>query len=250
MSGHSHWARIKHKKGATDAKRGRLWSKLMRAVILAARSGGDPKMNLKLEYAVEKAKGANVPKDTIERGIKKGTGELEGEQYEEVILEAYGPGGIAIIIEVLTDNRNRTVGEMRVILEKGGGNMAGAGAVSFQFERKGLITIDASKAAEDAVLEVALEHGAENVATAVGFHEVTCSVPDFIKLSKALGAKFPLESSDLCYVPTSRVPVEREDKARKLMNLLSVIDEHEDVQHVFANYEFSDEITAALETAE
>ena len=246
MSGHSHWARIKRKKGAADAKRATAWSKLIRAVTVAARDGG----GLKLEYAIEKAKQANCTKDTIERAIKKGTGELEGEHLESMVLEGYGPGGVAIIVEGLTDNRIRILAEMRNIFEKGGGSLAGTNAVAFQFERKALFTIAAEGVTEDAVLEAGLDAGADNVALAIDVFEVTSAVKDFAAVSRALGAKFKLASADLVFLPTSRVPVTHADKARRLMGLLGSIDEHADVQNVYSNYELPDDVAAALEASE
>src|SRR5438477_10385446 len=164
MSGHSHWATIKHKKGAIDAKRGKLWSKLSRAIIIAAKhGGGDPTMNLKLRYAIDKAREVSMPKDNIERAIKRGTGEVEGLQFEELTYEGYGPGGVALLVDVLTDNRNRTNGEVRKIFERSGGKMGSAGNVAYLFERKGVFSVDARSQDEDALLEVALEAGAEDV---------------------------------------------------------------------------------------
>ena len=251
MAGHSHWARIKHKKGAADAKRGKLWSKLIRAVMMAARQGGgDPKHNLKLEYAIVKAKESNVPKDTIVRAIKKGTGELEGESIEETLLEGYGPGGVAIIIEALTDNRNRVLAEMRNVFEKGGGSLAGTNAVAYQFERKGLFAIAAAGVEEDAVLEAALEAGADNVSRADDVFEVTCAVQDFAAVARALSEKFTLASSDLAYLPTSRVPLNEEAQTRRLLGLLETIEDNDDVQHVYANYDLPPAVAAALESTE
>src|SRR5689334_15365819 len=158
MSGHSHWATIKHKKGATDAKRGKLFSKLSRAIIIAARhGGGDPEMNLKLRYAIDKARSVSMPKDNIDRAIKRGTGEMEGLTFEEVLYEGYGPGGVAILVDVLTDNRNRTAGEIRKTFERGGGKLGSAGCVAYLFERKGLFSIDASAADEDTLMGIALD---------------------------------------------------------------------------------------------
>src|SRR4051794_40882065 len=162
MSGHSHWATIKHKKGAIDAKRGKLWSKLSRAIIIAARNGGgDPEMNLKLRYAIDKARQVSMPKDNIERAVKRGTGEMEGVIFEEILYEGYGQGGVAIMVETLTDNRNRTNGEIRKIFERGGGKMGGAGCVGYLFERKGLFTVKAKGNDEDKLMEIALEAGAD-----------------------------------------------------------------------------------------
>src|SRR6266446_3144672 len=160
MSGHSHWATIKHKKGAIDAKRGKLFSKLSRAIIIAARhGGGDPETNLKLRYAIDKARQVSMPKDNIERAVKRGTGEMEGLTFEEILYEGYGPGGVAILVDVLTDNRNRTTSEIRKIFERSGGKMGGAGCVGYLFERKGLFSVDANTTNEDALLSIALDAG-------------------------------------------------------------------------------------------
>src|SRR5579884_2445626 len=164
MSGHSHWATIKHKKGAIDAKRGKLFSKLSRAIIIAARhGGGDPEMNLKLRYAIDKARSVSMPKDNIERAIKRGTGDMEGAVFEEITYEGYGPGGVAILVDVLTDNRNRTAGEIRKIFEKGGGKMGSAGNVAYLFERKGIIAVPASATDEDTLMGIILEAGADDL---------------------------------------------------------------------------------------
>src|ERR1700730_18289960 len=161
MSGHSHWATIKHKKGAIDARRGKLWSKLSRAIIIAARhGGGDPTMNLKLRYAIDKARSVSMPKDNIERAVKRGTGEVEGLIFEEITYEGYGPGGVAVLVDVLTDNRNRTAGEIRKIFDRSGGKMGSAGCVGYLFERKGIFTIDAAATDEDALMTIALDAGA------------------------------------------------------------------------------------------
>jgi YebC/PmpR family DNA-binding regulatory protein len=175
MSGHSHWATIKHKKGAIDAKRGKLFSKLSRAIIIAARhGGGDPETNLKLRYAIDKARQVSMPKDNIERAVKRGTGELEGLTFEEVTYEGYGPGGVAILVEVLTDNRNRTTSEIRKIFERSGGKMGSAGCVAYLFERKGLFSIDAQATDEDALLSIALDAGADDLKRAGSTFDVTC----------------------------------------------------------------------------
>src|SRR5271157_1625479 len=164
MSGHSHWATIKHKKGAVDAKRGKLWSKLSRAIIIAARhGGGDPNMNLKLRYAIDKARQVSMPKDNIERAIKRGTGDMEGMTFEEITYEGYGPGGVAILVDVLTDNRNRTAGELRKTFEKSGGKIGSAGNVGFLFERKGVFSVDVSATDEDTLMGIALEAGADDL---------------------------------------------------------------------------------------
>src|SRR5438874_10107399 len=175
MSGHSHWATIKHKKGATDAKRGKLWSKLSRAIIIAARhGGGDPNMNLKLRYAIDKAREVSMPKDNIERAIKRGTGEVEGMTFEEITYEGFGSGGVAILVDVLTDNRNRTSGEVRKIFERAGGNMGSAGCVGYLFERKGVFLVAPDGKDEDTLLGIALEAGAEDMKPAGHNFEILC----------------------------------------------------------------------------
>src|SRR6516165_2003421 len=187
MSGHSHWATIKHKKGAIDAKRGKLFSKLSRAIIIAARSGGgDPNMNLKPRYAIDKARQVSMPKDNIERAIKRGTGELEGMHYEEITYEGFGPGGVAIMVDVLTDNRNRTAGEIRKIFERGGGKMGSAGNVAHLFERKGVFTVPAEGADEDALMELALDAGAEDLQRDGPAFQITCEPAAFNKVQEAL----------------------------------------------------------------
>src|SRR5262249_28308786 len=187
MSGHSHWATIKHKKGAVDAKRGKLWSKLSRAIIIAAKhGGGDPNMNLKLRYAIDKAREVSMPKDNIERAIKRGTGEVEGLVFEEITYEGFGPGGVAILVEVLTDNRNRTNREVRKIFERGGGNMGSAGCVGYLFDRKGAFSVDANGADEDALMGIALDAGADDLKRSGSTFEITCEPAQFNKVQEAL----------------------------------------------------------------
>src|SRR4051812_45308524 len=189
MSGHSHWATIKHKKGAIDAKRGKLWSKLSRAIIIAARhGGGDPTMNLKLRYAIDKAREVSMPKDNIERAIKRGTGDMEGQQFEELTYEGFGPGGVAILVDVLTDNRNRTAGEVRKIFERSGGKMGSAGNVAFLFERKGVIGIEVSATDEDALMGIALDAGAEDIKRHGETFEVVCDAASFSQVKAAIEA--------------------------------------------------------------
>lgn len=249
MSGHSHWARIKHKKALVDARRGKNQSKLVKAVMSAARQGGgDIKHNLKLLYAVEKAKAGNVNKDTIERAIKKGTGELEGEVIEETTFEGYGPGGVAILIEALTDNRNRSVHELKKIFEKGGGSLAAANAVAFLFERKGLLSVPREGTTEDAVLEAALEAGADEMKPADDVFEVTCAFGDFLRVREALEKKFKLASSDIAWIPKTITPVDEKD-GRKLLTLLDNLEEHDDVQNVFANYDLPKSLTEAMSSS-
>src|ERR1700722_4664933 len=187
MSGHSHWATIKHKKGAVDAKRGKLWSKLSRAIIIAARhGGGDPNMNLKLRYAIDKARQVSMPKDNIERAIKRGTGDMEGMTFEEITYEGIGPGGVAILVDVVTDNRNRTGGEVRKIFERGGGKMGSAGAVAYLFDRKGLFTVNADGQDEDTLMGIALDAGAEDMKRSGNQFEITSDPTSFNQVQEAL----------------------------------------------------------------
>src|SRR6266446_5861715 len=189
MSGHSHWATIKHKKGAIDAKRGKHFSKLSRAIIIAARhGGGDPEMNLKLRYAIDKARQASMPKDNIERAVKRGTGEMEGITLEEITYEGFGPGGVAILVDVLTDNRNRTTGEIRKIFERGGGNMGSAGCVAYLFERKGVLTVAASAVDEDTLLAIVLDAGADDLKREGDVFAITCDPTSFNQVQEALQA--------------------------------------------------------------
>src|SRR5215212_7428820 len=207
MAGHSHWSKIKRAKGANDAKRGKIWSKIARKIIIAARNGGDPRDNLNLRYTIEEAKAANMPKDTIEKAIKKGTGELGGENYENITYEGYAPGGVAIFIEALTNNRSRTAPDLRSIFEKNGGNLATSGAVAFQFTKQGVITIKSDAVAEDALLEAALE--ADAVRNEGEVFEVITSPTAYLKVKEALAAaNIPSEASEITYMPTSTVPVD------------------------------------------
>ena len=248
MAGHSHWAGIKHKKAAVDKKRGKLWSKLARNIISAARlGGGDLESNLRLKYAVEKAKAANMPKDTIERNIKKGSGELEGESFEELVYEGYGPNGVAVIIEALTDNRNRTAPEIRKLFEKTGGKMGGPGSVARFFDKKALFTVDPEKISEDKLMEVSLECGAEDLRNQGSIFEVLADPAEFVSVKQALEeAGVPLESADLSQIPNLTVDVDA-DTARKVLRLLDGLDDHDDVQGAWANFEVSDEIMKELQ---
>jgi YebC/PmpR family DNA-binding regulatory protein len=237
MAGHSHWAKIKRAKGANDAKRGKVWSKIARKIIIAARGGGDPRDNLNLRYTIDEAKAANMPKDTIEKAILKGTGELGGENYESATYEAYAPGGIALMIEALTNNRARTAPELRSIFEKHGGNLAASGAVSFQFTRQGLITIKSTDVEEDRLLELALEAGAEDVKNEDEYYVVVTSPTDFLKVKDALSAvAIPIEASEITNNPTSTIPIDAE-KAQKLLKLIDVLEDNDDVQTVSHNAE-------------
>jgi len=248
MSGHSHWAGIKYKKAANDAKRGKLWSKISRMIIVAAKNGGgDPEANLALRYAMDKAKAANMPKDTIEKAIKKGTGELGGVHYEEVLYEGYAPGGIAVMVEGLTDNRNRTGPEIKKIFEKRGGSLGASGCVSWMFSKKGLITVDAKAIGEDDLLEIALSAGAEDLQNTGQLYEITCQPSAFESLKKALEAqKIPLSSAEIAMVPQSNVKIADEETARKILNLMEDFEDHDDVQNVYANFDIPDAILARI----
>ena len=248
MSGHSHWARIKHKKGVTDSRRGRLWSKLARNVIVAARhGGGDPSANLSLRYAIDKAKQANMPKDTIENAVKKGAGGAEGANYETIYYEGYGPGGVAILAEALTDNRNRTAPEIKKVFERHGGNVGAAGSVKWMFASKGQITVAASAADEDKIAEIALENGADDYAKVEDAWEITCDPNAFEPIRGALAkAGIATQSAELSMVPSSYVPVDAE-VGRKVLNLTEALEEHDDIQNVYANFDIPAEVMAAME---
>jgi YebC/PmpR family DNA-binding regulatory protein len=237
MAGHSHWAKIKRAKGANDAKRGKIWSKIARKIIIAARGGGDPRDNLSLRYTIDEAKAANMPKDTIEKAIMKGTGELGGENYEAATYEAYAPGGIALMIEALTNNRARTAPELRSILEKHGANLAASGAVSFQFLRQGLITIKSADVEEDRLLELALEAGADDVKNEGEYYVVVTSPTDIMKVKDILtSANIAPEAAEITNNPTSTIPIDAE-KAQKLLKLIDVLEDNDDVQTVSHNAE-------------
>ena len=238
MSGHSKWHTIKHKKGVADAKRGQMFTKLIKEISISARlGGGDPETNPRLRTVILKAKASNMPKDNIDRAIKKGTGELEGVSYEEILYEAYGPGGVAMLIDVLTDNKNRAAAEIRNLLNKGGGSLGAAGSVSYLFKRKGLITYDASKYKEDDILAAALEAGAEDVSGDSDNIEVTTSPEDFENVVKALeAAGFQHEMAELTRVADTSVTLDN-DKTGKALRLVENLEDHEDVQNVATNLE-------------
>jgi YebC/PmpR family DNA-binding regulatory protein len=238
MSGHSKWATIKHAKGAADAKRGQIFTKLIKEISIAARmGGGNPEGNPRLRTAVLKARGANMPKDNIDRAIKKGTGELEGVNYEELTYEAYAPGGVAILIEVLTDNKNRAAADVRNILTRAGGSLATAGSVSRLFTRKGIITLDGEKYTEDQVLEVALEGGAEDVALSDGIIEVTTAPEDFEAVVNALEAKsLETTGAEISMIAEAEVSLDAEGTA-KALRLVEKLEDNDDVQNVYSNVE-------------
>jgi YebC/PmpR family DNA-binding regulatory protein len=247
MSGHSHWATIKHKKGAIDAKRGKLWSKLSRAIIIAARhGGGDPTMNLKLRYAIDKARQVSMPKDNIERAIKRGTGELEGQVYEEITYEGFAPGGVAILVDVLTDNRNRTAGEVRKIFERGGGHMGSAGSVGYLFERKGVLVVSAQGLDEDTVMAAALDAGADDLKRDVESFIITCDPASFSHVQEGLQkSHIPTTSAEISQMPKTEVETDVEN-ARKVVRLIETLDDHDDVQNVYHNLQIPKQVLDEL----
>ena len=247
MAGHSHWANIAAKKGVVDKKRGKLFGKLSRAIIVAARvGGGDPVMNLRLRYAIDKAKAASMPKDTIERAVKKGTGELASETYEDVIYEGYGPGGVAVLCDLLTDNRNRTAGEIRKIFEVHGGNLGSTNCVAWMFERKGIFRIPTAATTEERLFEIALDAGADDVKQEGAEFVVTCATDAFQAVGEALAAAgIKPESADVARVPQNTVDLDVDD-GRRMLELLEALEEQDDVQNVIANFNIPDELLAEL----
>jgi YebC/PmpR family DNA-binding regulatory protein len=243
MSGHSHWATIKHKKGAIDAKRGKLWSKLSRAIIIAARhGGGDPTMNLKLRYAIDKARQVSMPKDNIERAIKRGTGDVEGMVFEEITYEGIGPGGVGILVDVVTDNRNRTAGEVRKIFERGGGKLGSAGNVAFRFERKGVFSVNAAGVDEDTLMGVALDAGADDMKRSGSTFDITCDPSAFAKVQEALQKNnIPTVVSEISQVAKAPIDADAET-ARKVVRLMEALDDHDDVQNVYSDLNMSEEL--------
>src|SRR5205809_2386804 len=250
MSGHSRWSQIKRKKGKADVQRGKLFSKILREITVAARNGGgDPKANMRLKAAIESAKEANMPQDNIKRAIQKGTGELPGESYEEITYEGYAPGGVAIMIRVLTDNRNRTAPEIRHTFEKHGGNMGASGAVAWMFDRKGVIQIDAGKVAEDGLLGLALEAGATDMRRVDKAFEITTAPAEMDAVRTALeAARMPVLEGEVTFVPQSTVRVEGKD-APQVLRLIEALEELDDVQAVYANYDIPDEVIEAITAA-
>jgi YebC/PmpR family DNA-binding regulatory protein len=249
MSGHSHWSTIKFKKAAVDNKRGKLWSKIARMIIVAAKSGGgDPGANLALRYAIDKAKGANMPKDTIEKAIKKGTGELGDIHYDDVLYEGYASGGVAVLIEGLTDNRNRTAPEIKKIFERRGAAMGSAGCVSWMFSKRGLIAVKTSAIGEDDLMEIVLSAGAEDMQNLGEVYEITCMPAAYEGLKKALEEKkIHIESAQLAMIPQNKVPVNEVETAQKILGLMDELEDHDDVQEVYANFDIPDDILKKLE---
>ena len=248
MSGHSKWATIKHKKGAQDKARGKLFAKLIRQVEVAAREGGgDVTANATLRTMVQKARDASVPMDTIDRAVKRGTGELEGVRYEPISYEGYAPGGVAVIVECLSDNRNRTGSEVRSLFARNGGSMAEPGAVSWQFQRQGVVLVPKS-ADEDEVMMVALEAGADDLTDAGELWHVTSPPNELATVRKALeDAGIAVESADLTLMPTTVVPIEDEGEARRVLRLVDLLEDHDDVQNVYSNFDIPDHVIEMVE---
>ena len=248
MAGHSHWANIAHKKGLIDAKRGKLWSKLAKALIVAAKEGGgDPGMNLKLRYAITDAKAVSMPKDNIERAIKKGTGELEGGNLEQALYEGYGPAGVAVLCEIYTDNRNRTAPEVRKIFEMAGGKLGGTGCVAWMFDRKGVARVSKASVDEDRLMEIALEAGADDVREDGDQFEVIAEPETFTGVCAALeAAGIATEGASLTRLPKDTVDITGDD-ARRVLKMMELLDEHDDVQNVSANFNIPEEAMAELE---
>jgi YebC/PmpR family DNA-binding regulatory protein len=248
MAGHSHWANIARKKAVVDAKRGKLWSKLAKAIIVAAKhGGGDPDANLRLRYAIDAAKAVSMPKDNIQRAIKAGTGELKGGDLEESLYEGYAAGGVAVLCEILTDNKNRTAPEIRKIFEMSGGKLGGTGCVAYLFERKGVIRLAAAACDEDRLMELALEAGADDVKPALDQWEIVCDPAAMTGVLAALeAAGLEPASNEIARIPTNTVDVDDVETARKVLALMERLDDHDDVQSVAANFSIPDAAMAEL----
>jgi YebC/PmpR family DNA-binding regulatory protein len=246
MAGHSHSANIAHRKGLVDAKRAKLFTKLCRAVYVAARNGGgDPAANMRLRYSIDKARSFSVPKENIERSVKKATGELGAENFEEVVYEGYGPGGVAVLCEALTDNRNRTASELRRLFELAGGNLGATGCVGYLFNFKGLFVIDPKQITEDRLMETALDAGADDVQLVESFYEVTCDPKLFETVRKRLeDERIPTESAETSYIPSTSIELDVEN-GKKMRKLRDMLDENDDVQNVYANDNIPEEAMAS-----
>ena len=248
MAGHSHWANIARKKSLVDAKRGKLWSKLAKAIIVAAKHGGaDPSANLRLRYAIDAAKAVSMPKDNIQRAIKAGTGELKGGNLEESIYEGYGAGGVAVMCEILTDNKNRTAPEIRKIFEMCDGKLGGTGCVAYLFERKGVVRVLRAACDEDRIMEIAIEAGAEDVSAADDRWEVICEPAVMTPVIDALqAAGLSVDSNEIVRIPSTTVDVDDVETARKVLALMERLDDHDDVQSVAANFNIPDQALSGL----
>src|SRR5262245_29162971 len=245
MSGHSKWSQIKRKKAKTDQARGKIFSKLVREITTAARAGGDPKLNNRLKTAIEEAKAVNMPADTLKRAVQKGTGELPGETYEEITYEGYGPGGVAVMVKVLTDNKNRTAPEIRHTFTKFGGNLGEVGSVGWMFDRKGIILVDAARVDGEGLLGLALDAGAADLKRTDSSFEITATPQELESVRRTLeGRGVPIQSAEVTYVPQSTVRLEGKD-AQQVLRLVEGLEELEDVQHVYANFDIADEVLEA-----
>ncbi len=242
MSGHSKWASIKHKKAAADAKRGAAFTKMIREITAAAKDGGgNSDTNARLRAAIDRAKWINMPAANIDNAIKKGTGELPGVVYENVTFDAYGPGGVALLIDGLTDNKNRTTAEVRNILSKKGGSLAGPGATSYLFSKKGFISIEKNKVSEEVLMEIALDAGADDIKSDGQYHEITCDINSLQAVRAAVEAKgIPMVTAEMTKIPSTTVQVVGQD-ARSLLSLMESLEDQEDVQNVYANFDIPDE---------
>lgn len=242
MSGHNKWSTIKHKKGAADAKRGKIFSKIIKEITIAARmGGGDPEGNPRLRTVLTAARNANMPKDNIERAIKRGTGEIAGVTYEEITYEGYGPGGVAVLVEALTDNKNRTVAEIRHIFDKYNGNLGESGCVSWIFEKKGVIDVPAQGLTEDQVMELALESGAQDVKLEDDMFEITTDPSEFETVRKAVEEQgWKIEEASITMIPQNSVKLDGK-KAEQMLKMMDILDDHEDLQNVYANFDISEE---------
>ena len=246
MAGHSHWANIARKKALVDNKRGKLWSKLAKAIIVAAKRGGDPDSNLRLRYAIDAAKAVSMPKDNIARAIKRGTGELEGGNLEEALYEGYGAGGVAVLCEILTDNRNRTAGEIRKIFELADGKLGASGCVAWMFDRKGLFVVPADGIDEDELMELSLEAGADDVKRSDANFEITCDPSVFQQVNEALATRtIKTEMAEINRIPINTVELDAET-GRKVLKLIEKLDDHDDVQSVSANFNIPQEAMAEI----
>lgn len=246
MAGHSKWKNIQHRKGRQDLKRGKMFTKVTKEIILAAKGGGDPDMNARLRAAIDAAKAVNLPKDKIDTAIKKGTGELASEALEEIMYEGYGPGGVAVLVEAVTDNRNRTVAEVRHILSKNGGSMGAAGCVAWMFDKKGVFTFDKAAYNEEQLLEAGLEAGVEDVVDEDESWQVQCAVEDFQNVRAAFeAAGIVFQSAELNRIPQNTVAVDA-DTGRKMLKLYDALDDNDDVQNVYANFDLPDELLAEM----
>lgn len=248
MAGHSKWANIKHRKAAQDAKRGKIFTKLIREIMVAARlGGGSPEANPRLRAAIAAARAENMPKDTIERAIKKGTGEIEGETYEEITCEGYAAGGVAVLVEAMTDNRNRTISELRNIFSRNGGNLGEAGCVAWMFEKKGLIIFPKDKYSEDEIMEVALEAGADDVKDQGDQIEVITSVADFSAVKQAFDDRsMEYSLARITMIPQTTIRIEDLKQAQQVIKLMETLEDHDDVQNAYANFDIPDELLKSL----